>query len=352
MNRKFFKKLIRFTPLFLLLGTLIFSDSTSHAQEAPDTNRDVRGDLLLIIGASGTEDYAAQFQEWAGKWREVAQTGNVRVTFFHGDEDEQMLEKIQQTLTDLRREEHLPLWIVLIGHGTFDGAHAKFNLPGPDLEPTMLQSCLEGMTRPLAVINCFSASAPFVPELHAPKRVVIAATSSGHEVNFSRFGGFLADSLSHPEADLDKDQQVSLLEAFLRATRLTEDFYQSDGRLATEHAILDDNGDGQPVSAEGFDGLIPVRRKDADRQIPDGIIAHQWVMIPNAEDAALTPEQIARRNEIEQRISQLRMNKNAMPREEYYSALEALLLELASVLQITPSPANPPNSPTNTPSVD
>lgn len=332
-----FKELRSVRSLLLLPGIMLFSILSTAAEEHSDSKPDVRGDLLLVVGASGTEEYAAQFQDWAKKWRDAAQAGNIRVTLIEGDEDETMLERIRREVTELSHEKELPLWIILIGHGTFDGTHAKFNLPGPDLEPDMLRNRLDSMTRPVAVVNCFSASAPFVSALHASRRVVIAATSSGHEVSFSRFGGFLADSIRHPDADLDKDEQISLLEAFLRATRQTNDFYQSEGRLATEHAILDDNGDGQPVSGEGFDGLMPVRRKDAGNQLPDGTIAHQWVLIPNAADASLTPEQVTRRNEIEQLISQLRLKKETMPREEYYSTLESLLLELAAVLQIRPS---------------
>ncbi len=45
-------------------------------------------------------------------------------------------------------------------------------------------------------------------------------------------------------ADLDKDGQVSLLEAFLIASRRTLEFYKVEGRIATEHALIDDNGDG------------------------------------------------------------------------------------------------------------
>ena len=242
------------------------------------------------------------------------------------------LENVTQALADLQNESQRPLWLVLIGHGTFDGRTAKFNLPGPDLEPDPLRELLAPVERPLAVINCSSASAPFLEALSTPGRIVITATSVSNEINFARFGGFLAESIARPEADLDKDQQTSLLEAFLQASHLTEQFYEGQGRLATEHPLLDDNGDRRPVPSTGFDGVQPIDRDDPEGLLPDGLLAHQWHLVPSAGDAALSPETIARRNELEIEIAKVRARKEKMPEEEYYAALERLFLEMARLL--------------------
>ena len=73
--------------------------------------------------------------------------------------------------------------------------------------------------------------------------MVVTATRSGSELNFARFGQYLADAIGDPQADLDKDGQVSLLEAFLMASGRVAEFYRTRIELATEHALIDDNGD-------------------------------------------------------------------------------------------------------------
>ena len=133
---------------------------------------------------------------------------------------------------------------MLIGHGTFDGKTTKFNLRGPDVTAADLARWLKPFSRPLVVVDTTSCSAPLINTLSGSNRVVVTATRSGYEENFTHFGHFLAEALSDPEADLDKDHQVSLLEAFLTAARQTAEFYKTEGRIATEHALLDDNGDG------------------------------------------------------------------------------------------------------------
>src|SRR4029078_12500696 len=85
--------------------------------------------------------------------------------------------------------------------------------------------------------------------------MVVTATRSSSEVNFTRFGDYFSASVNDPTADLDKDGQTSLLEAFLAASSRTQEFYKQNGRLMTEHAILDDNGDGLGIGADFFKGL-------------------------------------------------------------------------------------------------
>ncbi|HWL09782.1 MAG TPA: hypothetical protein VNQ76_15350 [Planctomicrobium sp.] len=317
----------------LFLNLLLFFSLPVSSDEQPG----LRGDLLLIVGSSGTPEYAQQFQNWKEKWNEAARVGNVHVTSVGNDEAKEVLSEVESALKTLSSERTLPLWIVLIGHGTFDGRTARFNLPGPDLEPGQLKSWLNTIQRPVAVINCFSASGPFLKELSQPGRIVITATNSGNEVNFSRFGGYLADSINNLAADQDKDQQVSLLEAFLRASALTDEFYTSDGRLPTEHALLDDNGDTLPVPATGFEGVRPVRRVETGNTLPDGVRTHQWHLCPNEEESSLSPETIARRNELELQIATLRSRKEQIPEEKYYTRLEPILLEMARLL-ISSSP--------------
>jgi hypothetical protein len=267
--------------------------------------------------------------------------------------DDCTLQNLTDNITRLGAESTLPLWIVLIGHGTFDGQTAKFNLPGVDLDPDALAQLLARLKRPQAIIDCSSCSGPFLARLAKPDRIVVTATNTGNEVNFARFGGFLSQSMADPKSDLDKDEQVSLLEAFLRASRQTEQFYAGEGRLPTEHAVIDDNGDGRPVPADGFEGIRPVNRQDPGNLLPDGYLAHQWILVPSPSEAARSPEMVIRQNAIERKIAELRSRKHSMPPDEYYRALEPLFVELAKLLvpareaghasEASPRPSADPN---------
>ncbi len=76
----------------------------------------------------------------------------------------------------------------------------------------------------------------------SPTRVVVTATKSAFERNESQFGRFFVDALSKDGADTDKDTRISLLEAFKYAEAETKRFYETDGRLATEHPQIADEG--------------------------------------------------------------------------------------------------------------
>jgi hypothetical protein len=187
---------------------------------------------------------------------------------------------------------------------------------------------LKPFTRPLAIINTASSSAPFLNKLSATNRVVVTATRSGHEQNFTRFGQFLAGAITNPEADLDKDGQVSLLEAFLMASRQTAEFYKGEGRLATEHALLDDNGDGFGTAADWFRGLRAVKRPKENAAL-DGFLARQFYLVPGDAERGLNAEQRAQRDTLERAILLHREKKTQVPEEDYYRQLEKLCLELA-----------------------
>ena len=90
--------------------------------------------------------------------------------------------------------------------------------------------------------------------------MIVTATKSGFEQNFARFGQHLADALADAAADLDGDGQTSLLEAYLTASRATAEFYRQSGRLATEHALLEDTGDGLAMPADWYRGVRPAQK--------------------------------------------------------------------------------------------
>ncbi|HEV7924994.1 MAG TPA: hypothetical protein VGR14_06540 [Verrucomicrobiae bacterium] len=309
--------------LIAILGLLLCAPAL-RAQSNEDRT------LVLTIGAPGDTEYGEQFSAWAELWKQAAVKGALRVRVV-GQDAAASTDDRTRLLNVMAEEVSRPageLWLVFIGHGTYDGHSAKFNLRGPDISAEELAAALKPCQRPLVVIQCASASGPFLPALSAPGRVIITATRSGYEVNFARFGGYLARAIGDPTADLDHDGQVSLLEAFLLAARQVDQFYRDQGRLMTEHALLDDNGDGLGTPPEWFRGVRAVKTAEKGKSV-DGIRAHQMILGRGQSEQALSPEARARRDELEQALSALRSKKAEMKEDDYYSQLEKIMAETA-----------------------
>lgn len=286
--------------------------------------------MLLVVGAPGEAEYATNFLAQVAHWEDaVRAAGGSSLTLGTAPTNATPdLDRLRLALETEPRDGPAELWLVLIGHGTFDGATARFNLRGPDLTPAELAGWLAPFRRPLVVINTASASAPFLAALAGPDRVVITATRSGYEQNATRFGRFLARAIADPEADLDRDGQTSLLEAFLMASAQVKEFYATENRLATEHALLDDNGDGRGTPPDWFRGTRAVKQA-ADDTPPDGARAHQIHLVRSAAERALDPATRTRRDALEREIEALRRRKAELPEEDYFRELEARLRELA-----------------------
>ncbi len=288
--------------------------------------------VVLVTGAPGTEEYGQAFDRWAESWveagaergAEVIRIGPGRGLEDSGDDREALRKAIDQA----DPESSEPLWIVLIGHGTFDGRTARFNLRGPDLTADDLAAWLEPLQRPLVVIDCASASGPFLDRLSGEGRVVITATQSGDEINYARFGGYLAEALLDPEADLDKDEQVSILEAYLIAGARVAESYQAEARLATEHPLLDDNGDRRGTPPNWFRGVRAVKAAEDGAPV-DGNAAHQIHLVLSARERELPTEVRRQRDRLEQEIAAIRERKPSLDEDAYYDQLEDLMLRLA-----------------------
>ena len=188
------------------------------------------------------------------------------------------------------------------------------------------------------VINAASASGPFMSQLSSKGRVIITATRSGFEQNYAHFGQYLAEAITAPQADLDKDGQTSLLEAYLTASRRVVEFYEVEGRLATEHALLDDNGDGLGTPADWFRGIRAVKKAREGAEL-DGFRAHQFHLVRSEAERKLPAGMRARRDELELEIAKLRESKTQLAEDEYYGRLEKLLLELARLYESDSEPA-------------
>ena len=167
-----------------------------------------------MVGAGGEAEYAGEFEKWAANWKQAGETGGAAVRTIGLDEHAaESLVQLRAALDAEPKDGATELWIVLLGHGNADGAGAKFNLTGDDLSAADFATMLTPFHRPLVIANCFSASGAFLAPLAAPGRIVITSTRAGSERNYSRFGKYFSEAIADAAADLDKDGQISALEA-------------------------------------------------------------------------------------------------------------------------------------------
>ena len=334
LGKKWIRALVAFLSI-LLIGFCGGSGLTA-AEENAELASDGAGqaDLLIVVGAGGLEQYQELFSEWTSMLRSVGEQAQANVTVVGPKLPEgsagELKDQLQSTIESLSAETSEPLWITMIGHGTFDGRTAKFNIAGPDVSSQELAKWLKPLKRPLAVMNTASASAPFLNALSGPNRVILTATRDGFELNFARFGSYLVKALGSSTADLDKDGQTSLLEAFIMASRQVDEFYEVEGRLASEHALLDDTGDQKGIAADWFKGVRPVKQPEGQSK-PDGRIASQFHLLENALEKQMSPEIKQRRDELEQAIFELRDHRDDMDEAAYFERLEALLIPFAEL---------------------
>jgi hypothetical protein len=318
------------------LACLTLLACSARAEQASTPASD-RTTVIVVVGIAGAEEYGTIFSDEAQRWEKISAQAGARFLAIGRNAagptpDHDLL---RQTLEAEPKGGLGKLWLVLIGHGTFDGKEAKFNLRGPDVSATELALWLKPFRRPLAVVDTSSSSAPFLGKLSGPDRVIITATRSGEEQNYARFGQYFIEALADPRSDLDKDGQVSLLEAFLSASARVAEFYKTEGRLATEHPLIDDNGDGLGTPPDWFKGVRAVK-KARDGAAVDGPLAQQFVLVPSAEEQKLPEAVRAQRDKLELAVARLRDQKATLAEEDYYARLEALLLQLA---KLYPQPA-------------
>lgn len=310
--RRFQNELKLFTTLLLLLAPLL------HA--APRAL-----EVVIVVGASGTEEYGKKFQTQATAWTNACTKAGVSSKIIRG---EKTTEELAQTLATADASHSL--WLVLIGHGTFDGREAMFSAEGPDFDVKQLAGWIKPLKQEVAVIHTASCSGGFLKALSGKNRIVITSTKSPDEVFYARFGEHFAEAIGGlPDADLDQDKQVSLLEAFRYASKSVALFYENEGRLATEHALLEDNGDGIGTRSE----VLAADTPPATGTALDGERAAQLVLVLSPEEQQLTDTQRSTRDALERELKALKDQRPKMKEDDYYTQLEALLLKLGAVYE-------------------
>jgi hypothetical protein len=285
---------------------------------------------VVIAGASGGEEYATQYAAWTDALRQTL-TGRLafipaHVTVLTDSEDagaaatavnvRRILTSIRQTM---KRDDLL--FVFLAGHGTFDGTDAKFNLVGPDLESVEWGALLEALPGTLVLVNTTAGSFPFLERLSGSKRIVITATDSVAQRFDTVFPEYFIKAFVDDGADLDKNQRISIWEAFAFASAGVRRHYQQRGLLATERSLLDDTGDG-------------VGKGAADKG-DDGARASRTYLDESLPGAAPTDEELLkllqRKSLVEAELEELRIRRAFLPAEEYAREFERVIIELARV---------------------
>ena len=280
---------------------------------------------VTVAGLGGEPDYEQRFTAAAKDLDKVykASSGTHVYTLM---EAQATRAKLAETMATVAREAKAEddFVLTLIGHGSFDGVEYKFNLVGPDVSAAELAAmCDKVPARRQLVVNTTSASGGSVVALERTGRGVIAATKTGTEKNATVFARYWVEALQDPTADLDKSESISAMEAFEYADRKTAGFYESQKRLATEHAVFEDTGHGEAVRAGAAQG-----REGA-------LLSSMTVVQIGASQAAMNDpakrDLLAKKEELEQKIDALKYQKAAMDPADYKKQLTEALLQLATV---------------------
>lgn len=292
--------------------------STRSAQAAPY--------YVTVAGLGGEPDYEQRFTVLAKDLDKIFKAAAVDAHVYTLTGSDATKTHLSDTLAQVARDAKPDddFTLILIGHGSYDGEEYKFNLPGPDISGDELAVLCDNIpAKRQLIVNTTSASGGSIGALQKAGRIVIAATKTGTEKNATVFARYWVQALSDASADTDKNEAVSALEAFQYADRKTVEFYESQKRLATEHAVIEDTGKKEAVRA-------------ASAENGEGMLAASFVLLRlgATQKAANDPAKRAlleKREELERKIDTLKYQKAAMSVEDYKKQLSDALLQLARV---------------------
>ena len=297
-------------PLRFIVGTFLCCVLCEVPAFAQQTH------LLVITGVPGDEEHAQQFQKWATSFIDAAKkkesVPDANITYLAGKQSAR--ENVARAFTDVaaRARPNDAVVVLLLGHGSFDGTRGAFNLPGPDLTVAEWAALLGKLAaQRVAFVNTSSSSGAFLPASAGPGRVVVTATKTGGERNETQFPEFFVGAFNDAAADRDRNGHISVLEAFEYAKAKVTQAFQQKGLLLTEHAAMDDGGDGR-LAATIFLGIGRA----------DGALA---VDTSDPAMKALVDE----RDALDREIAALKLKKTAMDEAQYDGQMERLLTDLA-----------------------
>jgi hypothetical protein len=287
---------------------------------------------LVVTGASGGDVYAQKYAKWRTAFVETLRSK------FHYDAERLVVlaekaddgaqvstrENVRAALGDLRKRmtKDDQLLVLLIGHGTSaDGDEAKFNLVGPDLSAGEWGDLLRPIPGRLVFVNTTGASFPFLRKLARKGHVVLTATDTAAQQFETVFPEFFIKAFDDPAADLDRNNRVSMWEAFTYASAGVRQWFEQKGQLPTERPLLDDTGAGIG--------------REAQNPGTDGAVARVTYLEPDAPLALPADAAVAglmrRRAALESLLEELKARKESTPPDQYEAELEKILVEIAQI---------------------
>jgi hypothetical protein len=276
---------------------------------------------LILSSVPGDDEHAEKFLKWAETTRMllVDKFGFAKDHVITLSDEKTRKADIDQAFDQFRTQLKPAdtFFLFFIGHGSYDTDY-KFNILGPDLTGVEYSQMLSTLkVGRIVIVNGTSCSGGSLDTMKGKNRVIITATKSGREANETLFYEHFLDALQNPAADEDKDQKISVWEAFKYATDSVDRFYKEQGRIATEHPQLSDNG-GEMVDTKVKDPPVLARVTDFQVDRP--------VVVSDPKLQTLLNE----KREIDQKIEALRISRDSMSPEEYDKQMEDLLVKLAT----------------------
>ena len=296
--------------VWLLMATLCWlgtAAALTAQQDDPETTADSASaprqrHALVVVGLPGDDEHRRLFSELVGKWRgalaERLQVADETLTVL-GQEDpasppttaDRLAERITQLKSRWKPED--TLWVLWLGHGDCDDRHAHFHLPGPDLDERDVGRLFADVAcREQVFWMTHACSGWFLKPLSRPGRLVVTATTAEAEINETEFPAALASVLERPDRELDRDGdgRVSVAELFRGVTAEVDARFAADQRLPTEHALLDDNGDGRGTEAARLVEAEPEEPADVETAPDqDGAIAARIFQPPRKSPSVESP---------------------------------------------------------------
>lgn len=275
--------------------------------------------ISIVEGLGGMPEYQQQFdsqrEDLVGAAHSM--TDESRVAVFSGEEAtrDKILAHFNQLSSKMTADDRVAIY--LIGHGSFDGTDYKFNIPGPDISATDIKEVLEKLPgQNHFLVNTSSTSGAMVEalvgedkEAQPEKYIVIAATRNGVERNATQFGRYFVEALTSTEADINKNNTISVQEAFDYANRGVTSYFEAEGKLATEHPQLRGSGAAQFSLARLSDRAVQ-----------------------NVSEGSLLSELLKQRQELDAKIEDLQLRRlEFSSNTEYLAQLQALILQSAEL---------------------
>lgn len=285
---------------------------------------------LIVAGATGGAEYGAQYTAWIDAFSRSLEgrlkftPANVTVlSETEARDTAATAENVRRAIASIRQRmtKNDLLFVLLIGHGTFDGEQAKFNLVGRDLESAEWAALLQPLPGRVVIVNSTAGSFPFIERLSGPRRIVITATDSPAQTYDTVFPEFFVKAFEEEGADIDRNQRISVWEAFAFASAGVRRHYQQRGLLPTERSLLDDNGDaaGKGAAEQGADGAH-ASRTYLDQELP-GAAPTDDELLKLLQKKAL----------VEAELEELKIRKAFLAASDYAKEFERIIIDLSRV---------------------